>query len=80
MGWDVSVEDAGNLGSWMTSAAVTGGDALNSVSVAAQRVDELGLDFEGQTADAVKNYWTQVHGCMLSAIGAMQSITMSLQR
>ena len=70
MGWDVSVEDAGNLGSWMTSAAVTGGDALNSVSVAAQRVDELGLDFEGQTADAVKNYWTQVHGCMLSAIGA----------
>lgn len=70
MGWDVSVEDAGNLGSWMTSAAVTGGDALNSVSVAAKRVDELGLDFEGQTADAVKNYWTQVHGCMLSAIGA----------
>lgn len=47
MGWDVSVEDAGNLGSWMASAAVTGGDALNSVSVAAKRVDELGLDFEG---------------------------------
>lgn len=33
-------------------------------------VGELGGEFEGETADAAKSYWGQVHGCMASAFGA----------
>lgn len=46
------------------------GDALSSVSDAIDAVSNMGDEFQGATADAVKNYWSQVHGCMLSALGA----------
>ena len=70
MGWDISIQDAMSISNWMVSSYQSVGTALGSTSDAAQTVSELGSDFQGQTADAVKNYWGQVHGCMASALGA----------
>nr|WP_242622143.1 T7SS effector LXG polymorphic toxin [Olsenella sp. Marseille-P4559] len=54
----------------MASSSGGLGDALGGASDAAAAVSGLGSSFEGATADAVKSYWGQVHGCMASALGA----------
>jgi hypothetical protein len=74
MGWDVSIEEAEALSSWMIGSYGSVSEALSGVSSAADGVSGLGDQFTGATADAVKGYWSQVHGCMTAALQAAAAV------
>jgi predicted ribonuclease toxin of YeeF-YezG toxin-antitoxin module len=71
MGWDVSIEEAENIADWTNQSFSNINDTgLASITAASDNLSNLGSEFNGATADAVKGYWSEVHGRMVAALSA----------
>jgi hypothetical protein len=71
MGWDISIEEAENIADWTNQSFSNINDTgLASITAASDNLSNLGSEFNGATADAVKGYWSEVHGRMVAALSA----------
>ncbi|MCI1646088.1 MAG: LXG domain-containing protein [Olsenella sp.] len=71
MGWDISIEEAENIADWTNQSFSNINDTgLASITAASDNLSNLGSEFNGATAGAVKGYWSEVHGRMVAALSA----------